>query len=451
MGSVNVNCNVSDDFYRYKMPRLIAKVEGKGNGIKTVIANMTDVAKAISRPATYPIKYFGCELGAQTQLDFKNDRFIVNGSHDAEKLQGLLHEFIQKFVLCPSCENPETVLSVNKKKQAIIQACQACGYNSPLKFNHKLNPFIIKNPPKITTSIQGGGKSDKRGTGRKRSKQENNTKPETSGETRNFRKINKQVKECADINKERRGGSANYRLSETDDDDEVWSVDVSEAAVRARLQDLSESAKGLVITDHLKKLEKENLDVIYEMVKHKRDAGVIDSADKEILAEAKRLAVKSKVPLILAELLLDHNMHQQVKKHRILFLRFTHEDQKAQKFLLGGIEQVIALHKDALLPKVSGILKLFYDADILEEKVLLDWAAKVTHKNVPKELAQDIHARAKTFITWLREAEEESEGSEEEDCNRGSENVDRANEKPLNELKNQPTMKPIEDLDIDAI
>lgn len=57
---------------------------------------MTDVAKALGRPPTYPTKYFGCELGAQTQFDFKNERFIVNGSHDAFKLQDLLDGFIRK-------------------------------------------------------------------------------------------------------------------------------------------------------------------------------------------------------------------------------------------------------------------------------------------------------------------------------------------------------------------
>lgn len=71
MGSVNVNRNVTDIFYRYKMPKITAKVEGKGNGIKTVIVNMAEVAKAIGRPATYTTKYFGCELGAQTQFDYK--------------------------------------------------------------------------------------------------------------------------------------------------------------------------------------------------------------------------------------------------------------------------------------------------------------------------------------------------------------------------------------------
>jgi len=59
---------------------------------------------------TDPTKYFGCELGAQTQFDNKNDRFIVNGAHTSDKLQDLLDGFIRKFVLCPECDNPETNL-----------------------------------------------------------------------------------------------------------------------------------------------------------------------------------------------------------------------------------------------------------------------------------------------------------------------------------------------------
>ena len=57
-----------------------------------------------------PTKYFGCELGAQTTIDHKTDKYIVNGSHTADKMQDILDGFIQKFVLCPKCENPETTL-----------------------------------------------------------------------------------------------------------------------------------------------------------------------------------------------------------------------------------------------------------------------------------------------------------------------------------------------------
>ncbi|KAJ1532791.1 Eukaryotic translation initiation factor 5A-1, partial [Cladochytrium tenue] len=83
-----------DVFYRYKMPKLVSKIEGKGNGIKTVIPNMSEIAKALSRPATYPTKFFGCELGAQVKFEFDKDRYIVNGAHDAAKLQALLESFI---------------------------------------------------------------------------------------------------------------------------------------------------------------------------------------------------------------------------------------------------------------------------------------------------------------------------------------------------------------------
>ena len=53
-------------------------------------------------------KYFGCELGAQTQMS--GGRYIVNGAHEGSKLQELLDGFIRRFVLCSECENPETDL-----------------------------------------------------------------------------------------------------------------------------------------------------------------------------------------------------------------------------------------------------------------------------------------------------------------------------------------------------
>ena len=57
-----------------------------------------------------PCKYFGCELGAQTQMDTKLGRYIVNGAHESPKLQDILDGFIKKFVLCRECDNPETDL-----------------------------------------------------------------------------------------------------------------------------------------------------------------------------------------------------------------------------------------------------------------------------------------------------------------------------------------------------
>nr|CAD7454475.1 unnamed protein product [Timema tahoe] len=442
--SLNVNRSVSDAFYRYKMPRLIAKVEGKGNGIKTVIVNMADVAKAIGRPATYPTKYFGCELGAQTQFDFKNDRFIVNGSHDAGRLQDLLDGFIRKFVLCPECDNPETNLLISQKKGTISQGCMACGFHGPLEFNHKLNTYILKNPPNTNPAAQGSSLTE--GKRAKRSTKKNGETNGTNGEDRTS-DDGEQMVEAPD------------KLAE-DEDDANWVVDVSEEAVRARMQDLTDGAKGMTISDDLEKTEKERMDILYEFIKARRDAGSLDTSHKELVVEAERLEVKSKTPLVLAELLLDQNMPLQVKKYRILFLRFTHEDLKAQKYLMGGIEQVIGLHKDVLMPKFAGILKLLYDMDILEEKALLEWADKVSRKYVSRELSQEMHSRAEPFIKWLKEAEEEESDSEDEDDNDLEiEYDDRAKASPLREQPKKAPAKPAvnhdedgeDDLDIDAI
>lgn len=55
----------------------------------------------------------------------------------------------------------------------------------------------------------------------------------------------------------------------------------------------------------------------------KKEQGAIDSADKEILAEAERLEVRAMGPLILSELLFDENIREQIKKYKRHFLRVS--------------------------------------------------------------------------------------------------------------------------------
>ena len=49
-------------------------------------------------------------MGAQVKIEQDAGRYILTGAHDAEKLQTVLDGFIDKFVLCGSCKNPETDL-----------------------------------------------------------------------------------------------------------------------------------------------------------------------------------------------------------------------------------------------------------------------------------------------------------------------------------------------------
>ncbi|XP_022908066.1 eukaryotic translation initiation factor 5 [Onthophagus taurus] len=451
MGTVNVNREVKDVFYRYKMPQLMAKVEGKGNGIKTVIVNMAEVAKALGRPPTYPTKYFGCELGAQTQFDFKNERFIVNGSHDAVKLQGLLDGFIRKFVLCPECDNPETDLMVSAKRGAISQSCKACGYHGQIDSTHKLITFILKNPPNLNPAVQGSSLTEG-----KRSKRSKRTNGDANGEGKDGE--NDSADHGGPDAASPTAAGNNTAIKNNDEDEGTkWSADISEEAVRARMQDLTDGVKNMTINDDLEKSEKERMNILYEMVKNKRDAGVLDNTQvqKDIVTEAERLEIKPKAPLILAELLFDQNILAQIKKHRVFLLRFTVNDKKAQKYLMGGLEQLIALHQDALVPKVALIFKVLYDLDVLNEATFMEWAEKVSKKYVSKEVSQEIHNKAAPFIKWLQEAESESEEETETESDVEIEYNDRVPLKPTATATPKPKVvvedEGEDDVDIDAI
>ncbi|KAG5198395.1 hypothetical protein JEQ12_008085 [Ovis aries] len=422
---------VSDQFYRYKMPRLIAKVEGKGNGIKTVIVNMVDVAKALNRPPTYPTKYFGCELGAQTQFDVKNDRYIVNGSHEANKLQDMLDGFIKKFVLCPECENPETDLHVNPKKQTIGNSCKACGYRGMLDTHHKLCTFILKNPPENSDSSTGKKEKEKKN---RKGKDKENGSVSTS--------------ETPPPPPPHEISPPPHAVEEEEDDD--WGEDTTEEAQRRRMDEISDHAKVLTLSDDLERTIEERVNILFDFVKKKKEEGIIDSSDKEIVAEAERLDVKAMGPLVLTEVLFNEKIREQIKKYRRHFLRFCHNNKKAQRYLLHGLECVVAMHQSQLISKIPHILKEMYDADLLEEEVIISWSEKTSKKYVSKELAKEIRVKAEPFIKWLKEAEEESSGGEDDD---EDENIEVVYSKTASVPKVEAVKSDNkdDDIDIDAI
>lgn len=434
MALVNVNRKNTDMYYRYKMPKLLAKVEGKGNGIKTVIVNMVEIAKALQRPASYPTKYFGCELGAQTQIDLKNERYIVNGSHDAEKLQDILDGFIEKFVLCPDCDNPETDLLVEARKERIGQKCKACGYNGYIHMQHRLITFICKNPPN-----ESGTPSKKEKKGGRKDKQKGQQNGETSP-THNPMQPGENGIENPDFKN---------AAAAADDD---WSVDTSDAAVQERMGTLTSGVKGLALTNDTEKPQEERFNIFYNFVKKRKETSIDKSVIGEIVAEADRLDIKDKGVLALSEVLFDKNMLEEIPKFRNLFLRFLHGNHKAQKYMLGAFELLVGRSFPAdLMPKAVRILKALYDADLLEEEVILQWGEKVSKKFVSKEVCSQIHEKVAPFIKWLKEAEEEDSSEEEEE----EEEIEVVYDNKAQQLKAQADNKVVEedddDLDIDAI
>lgn len=132
---------VEDPEYRYRMPVVYGKVEGRGNGIKTVIPNISEVALSLHRKPSEVNKFFGCELGAQTSYNEKDDRAVINGQHTDLELQNMIHKYVEAFVICPNCGLPETDYKI--RGGCIYHKCAACGSNEMLDMSHKLTTFIL--------------------------------------------------------------------------------------------------------------------------------------------------------------------------------------------------------------------------------------------------------------------------------------------------------------------
>jgi len=439
---LNVNRKVTDQFYRYKMPKLLAKVEGKGNGIKTVIVNMLEVGKALARPASYPTKFFGCELGAQTQIDKKNDRYIVNGSHNGDKLQEILDIFIEKFVLCEQCDNPETEFIVQPKKEKITAVCAACGHSGLIDMRHRLSTFILKNPPEGDSATPQKMKKVKQ---KDKENGNGNASPQEEEDESGFDGWSDEVK----VNGKHENGGH-------DDADEDWGEDTSEEAMKKRMEGLGEGVKTLTFNNDLDKSIEDRFNIFFNFVKNKINEGAEVLPDKDIVVEAERLDIKDRAVMVLAELLFNDNILTQIPKHRKLFLRFLVNNQKAQKNFMGAFEITTgSQYPTQLIPKTAHILKAFYDQDLVEEEVLLDWGAKVSKKYVPKDVSEKIHAKAKPFIDWLKTAEEDSSDDDDDDVevvySNRSEAAILKEEQMKEALNNKPPVDDDDDLDIDDI
>jgi translation initiation factor 5 len=123
------------------MPAVFGKIEGRGNGIKTVIPNILEVGLSLHRNPSEVNKFFGCELGSQTTYSEETERAVVNGAHTDKALQDLIHRYVEIFVLCPNCGLPETEYKI--KNECIFHKCAACGAKDMVDMNHKLCTYIL--------------------------------------------------------------------------------------------------------------------------------------------------------------------------------------------------------------------------------------------------------------------------------------------------------------------
>lgn len=319
MALVNVRRDVSDAFYRYKMERIQTKIEGKGNGIKTVVVNLSSVAASLARPGAYVIKYFGFELGAQTNIDPKDDRWIINGAHDSAKLQDHLDGFINKFVLCKKCKNPET--DVHIKDDHIVLDCKACGQRTDVDLRLKLSGFILKNQPKK-------GKKDKAERKAARKAKQNGTATKENGQgsdeaSENGSNDNDDVEDVGSDDEFQKVQAEADEVDRAEEPKETeWAVDMSEEAVKARQASLPGEFKQKLNLDEDDEDGEGGGNTVYDELgnwiqEETADKGDVDKVDSlNIYIKAKELGIEGKhrTVLVLVQTVFDHRILAQIPK-----------------------------------------------------------------------------------------------------------------------------------------
>eukprot|EP00708_Paratrimastix_pyriformis_P003020 GAFH01001784.1.p1 GENE.GAFH01001784.1~~GAFH01001784.1.p1 ORF type:complete len:437 (+),score=86.43 GAFH01001784.1:128-1312(+) len=381
------------------MPRIVTKVEGKGNGIKTVFPNMFEVATALRRDPNYITKYFGYELGALSQYSEKSHSGVVNGNHSWNTIHDLLKQFITTFVLCHKCGNPETDFGMSGGN--LTFHCLACGGVSQGPQAHRLTQAILKDIAVARKAAKKGGRGEKEAAGRRPKKTEHE---HSEGHEHEHHEHHEHEEE----------------QQEEEEEEVEWSTDISKDAVETRrLQAIaamsSRAAQAL----------------LGAKTEEVASTSTSPSPAASPAASPAPAATSPSIPLVhpttpveappnpfdpVVARVFEAGMDAAKIQRGAPMIQPMLGTQMAHLQLLIAIIRYLQDHH--IVSQSAALMKAFYDSDLLPEEVLLMWA-KSPDSLVPlgadRATAQQVLTASKPLIDWLQTAEEEDEDEEEEE------------------------------------
>lgn len=397
---------VDDPSYRYKMPRIQGKVEGRGNGIKTVLVNIVEVAQSLNRESPEITKFFGTEFGAQTTYNDETDRAVVNGAHNDVDLQKKMHIYIEKFVLCATCKLPETHY---KLKDGIInQKCLACGSKSTCDMSHKLTTFILAQYKKAKAEAKKNEGSDKKNKKDKKDKKDTTDSAEQAKESSSSKKDKKEKKSKKNKNDD---GKPTSIFNMEGGDDKSGKAD-AESGKGEDADDNDAKALDDACTRFAQWIENNDISQVKDVMEELRALQTMAS-----LKPSDRLLIF--IGTVMTEGILDDDA-KEISTHKEVIAALGVTDIQ-QRHVISAFEWLCGVHISKLATKFPLLLHALFDEELIEEEVFLMWSTdyarseySVSESLIDIDVLESLKGYAAPFITWLKEAESESESGEED-------------------------------------
>eukprot|EP01086_Lenisia_limosa_P013905 TRINITY_DN435_c0_g1_i5.p1 TRINITY_DN435_c0_g1~~TRINITY_DN435_c0_g1_i5.p1 ORF type:complete len:452 (-),score=206.59 TRINITY_DN435_c0_g1_i5:51-1406(-) len=450
MGLLNIAGDPNDASYRYKMPPIETKVEGRGNGIKTRFVNIKTVSKSLERDPACVTKFFGCEFGAVSNYNEGQGFGIVNGAHDNEVCQKIVFQFIKKFILCSGCNNPETRFVIEDGN--ITMDCIACGHNTQCDMRHRLASYILSHPP--PGSVREGKKDKKK---KRREEEERARKEAAKLKEKEEKKLRKQKereekeaqmapeelaahrvaeekkkqdkkdKKKAERKAEKKAAkekAARKTEEESEDDDDVeWFTDTSKEAVANRMdamvgndQKLADMIAVVAVKEEPKEEESEEdedpVEVLTEwLAGGERSVFNLVQSVKSIADEYELNEIN--VAQLIYEAIFGNGpvTLSLVEKWGDAFATIVNNSVNSMRGLCIQVEKH-CVQCPANIPKVPRLLQMFFDEEVLTEEGIEAWYSKpnISAKLIgSKETAEKIRETCKPLMEWLAESDEESD------------------------------------------
>lgn len=138
--------SLMDSEYRYKINKPKISVNGKQGNKTTMFENSEYYSDKIGISSIFFGKYIGNKISCPSNFDNTKKCLTFKGEYTQEQIEQYLKDFLKIYILCSSCDYPETDLTLDDKKN-IISTCRSCGNNSSIdkKYMDKTYDYIKKN------------------------------------------------------------------------------------------------------------------------------------------------------------------------------------------------------------------------------------------------------------------------------------------------------------------